>query len=664
MARRSSNKPLYLLIAVLFLITAGFQARRTVEVLDVLIHPDDRAQAGIALFQPWPTVVFVAPEAAAGGLRRGDRVLSLEGKPLVGLKDLSRVVKQRRPGQVLRLEIQRPDGSRALVQYPLPRLLRDSSEVVRWVYYLLLAVFMPYASILLGFWVVIVRPRDRLAWILLLLLGASSQLDFGYADRRAWEDWIRVPAIVFQQLLAPAWAVAMMLFGIYFPKRWSLDQRFPYLRWFFVAGLGVFAVLGAAAHTVLSESGALLARLQEINDGTARLRLGISLPAIGLFFAALHWKRATTHDADERRRLRIMIAGSTASLTPLFLLVLYYIFGGAGIREEVFLLAALPLVLFPITMAYVILVHRALDVRLAVRQSLQYALARGGMIVILGCAVFAVILYVTHVATEPGVRRVRVMGAVAQGFAVLLLLQYAARQHVVRWIDRRFFREAVEAETVLAELGENVRSIVEPQSLLETVARKIADSLHVTRVAIVLRGNGRFAPAHALGFDAWPDVGFSPDSGTIGRLGAHRRPLRVYLEAEDTWVWREDVSSAERAALEQLHAELLLPLPAKEKLEGFISLGPKKSEEAYSGSDVHLLQSVAAQTGLALENSRLAAEVAQQAALRERFNRELEIAREVQEKLFPQSKPEVPGVDFDGTCRPARLVGGDYFDFI
>ena len=51
-------------------------------------------------------------------------------------------------------------------------------------------------------------------------------------------------------------------------------------------------------------------------------------------------------------------------------------------------------------------------------------------------------------------------------------------------------------------------------------------------------------------------------------------------------------------------------------------------------------------------------------AQRERLNRELEIAREVQEHLFPQRLPAVPGLDYCGRCRPAREVGGDYYDFL
>src|SRR5262249_42391510 len=134
---------------------------------------------------------------------------------------------------------------------------------------------------------------------------------------------------------------------------------------------------------------------------------------------------------------------------------------------------------------------------------------------------------------------------------------------------------------------------------------------------------------------------------------------------KDSWLYHEeDVDDREREKLAKLGSELLLPLAVRDKLLGFISLGPKKSEEPYTGSDVRLLKSVAAQTGLALENADLMREIADEVAHRERLNREVEIAREVQERLFPQKLPGVEGLDYAGHCRPALGVGGDYYDFL
>jgi membrane protease YdiL (CAAX protease family) len=49
---------------------------------------------------------------------------------------------------------------------------------------------------------------------------------------------------------------------------------------------------------------------------------------------------------------------------------------------------------------------------------------------------------------------------------------------------------------------------------------------------------------------------------------------------------------------------------------------------------------------------------------RERMQKELEIARNVQIGLLPKTNPEIQGFDISGTCLPAKEVGGDYFDFV
>src|SRR6266446_1117003 len=49
---------------------------------------------------------------------------------------------------------------------------------------------------------------------------------------------------------------------------------------------------------------------------------------------------------------------------------------------------------------------------------------------------------------------------------------------------------------------------------------------------------------------------------------------------------------------------------------------------------------------------------------RQRLENEISIAREVQNQLFPQRMPSVPGVEIEAICKAARTVSGDYYDFI
>lgn len=58
------------------------------------------------------------------------------------------------------------------------------------------------------------------------------------------------------------------------------------------------------------------------------------------------------------------------------------------------------------------------------------------------------------------------------------------------------------------------------------------------------------------------------------------------------------------------------------------------------------------------------AELIEEQRERQRLEHEVEIAREVQRRLFPQVLPSVPGLELGAICQPARVVSGDYYDFL
>ncbi|MFA5296321.1 MAG: SpoIIE family protein phosphatase [Methanoregulaceae archaeon] len=57
-------------------------------------------------------------------------------------------------------------------------------------------------------------------------------------------------------------------------------------------------------------------------------------------------------------------------------------------------------------------------------------------------------------------------------------------------------------------------------------------------------------------------------------------------------------------------------------------------------------------------------ELIQTTAEKERIEKELEIARGIQQSFLPESAPEIPGIDIAGMTLPAREVGGDFYDYI
>src|SRR3954453_7952199 len=64
------------------------------------------------------------------------------------------------------------------------------------------------------------------------------------------------------------------------------------------------------------------------------------------------------------------------------------------------------------------------------------------------------------------------------------------------------------------------------------------------------------------------------------------------------------------------------------------------------------------------DNNRLLATIRKQAEPGRRRKSELEIAANVQQKLFPRKMRRLEPLDYAGHCMPAREVGGDYYDFL
>ncbi|HEV2914967.1 MAG TPA: SpoIIE family protein phosphatase [Pyrinomonadaceae bacterium] len=663
----------YVPLLALFVIAVVYQTRYTMDALREDFRAHEIVRQPFAMEELEPIITRLRPEAEEAGLRKGDRVLAVGDRPLTGAAVFDQLAAGARPGDSLSVVVRRagaetttppPTEQRVTIRWAAARA--SAPTISEWLPFVLIFEVMPVFCLLLGFWVVAARPRDPLAWLLLGLMLSFGQLR--NVPMGHWQWWLRDAMVVYHIVCISAWSLWMLLFGIYFPERLPLDRRWPWAKWVLIVPLLFILVVNIILELGSMENIATVAPLARVVIRFQGILFAVILAGICSFFVSLSlkaWNPATSPDA--RRRLRLMLFGTAASLTPMLFLVVIGRMRGTGPTQSAPAWISIPvmllLFLFPLTLAYVIVVQRALDVRVVIRQGMRYALARNSVRVmqVLGSAV--IIFIAAFQVASSATNRPQKIIVIALGVALVFLLG-GIMQRLSHWIDRRFFREAYNAELILSDLSEKVRTMVETEPLLETVARRISESLHVRRVALLLQTDGAYLPAHALGYDAPPVVSFPEKSVTVHQLRRVNEPVLVYSDDSDSWVHKTPGMDKERAMLEELETQLLLPLTVKEKLPGFISLGPKRSEEPYSGTDLRLLQSVATQTGLALENSQLTAAIASEVAQRERLNREVEIAREVQERLFPQEFPAVAGLDYCGACRPAHGVGGDYYDFL
>jgi len=669
--RLPAQRPVYHYVALagLLAVAGAYHALVARDILREILYPSSIYAPPFEV-SPATAIINDAGSGANAGLRKGDILLAVDGMPFTGTYVFDEAVANPPADHTLTVIVRSSgagsaSGERTL-RVPLQNLRQHESDII---FRLIVNVAMPLFCLTLGFWVAAVRPRDRVAWLLLgLMLGFPHLLDF---PTGAWGPGVRDAMRAYHLLAGNFWPIAMLLFGLYFPEPFpGRGKRFlGKMKWVVIVPIALYSLVNAALKTIQVEDYRAVEWLGEHWKPFETFSTMLTFVAIGGCFVLIFVKGSLSVSPDARRRLRLLYFGSCISLIPALVALLLSMIAKKEIVNLLpkwlfFTIILLLLFVFPLTLAYTIVVQRAMDVRVVVRQGLQYALARSGVRALQFILMVVVVVTATLLASDPRMRLPRKLEAVALGMAAVLWMKRGADRLRV-WTDRRFFRDAYNAEQILSELGDKVRTMVETQPLLATVSQRIADSLHVPRVAALIDGSGPYRPAYALGYAEPPEVSFAESTATVRQLVESQEPTRVYPDDPDSWLYhRPGVTDEERGQLERLGAELLLPLSIQDHLLGFISLAQKRSEEPYSGSDLRLLKSVAMQTGLALENSRLAATVAREVAQRERLNREVEIAREVQQRLFPQKLPPVAGLDYAGACRPALGVGGDYYDFL
>jgi sigma-B regulation protein RsbU (phosphoserine phosphatase) len=192
----------------------------------------------------------------------------------------------------------------------------------------------------------------------------------------------------------------------------------------------------------------------------------------------------------------------------------------------------------------------------------------------------------------------------------------------------------------LYDVGLAVASTLDLDRLSEEILLRAVSLLDARRGALYILEDGRYRLDRTFGGEAAPWL-----------LGADSE-LRRFLT---------DGGEAPAHLLPGARYLLGVPIEVESGPRGLISVGDKESRRGvgpFLTSDRRTLSLFANQAALALENARLHL----QALEKERLEREMHLAAQIQRQILPKGAPAVPGFELMGWYRPARQVGGDYYD--
>lgn len=223
-------------------------------------------------------------------------------------------------------------------------------------------------------------------------------------------------------------------------------------------------------------------------------------------------------------------------------------------------------------------------------------------------------------------------------------------EHVFAHSDQ----EAQRISRVIFEYAALIGKEQDTDLLLRLIAGMARDLLAADRCTIWLVDHpaGEIWTKVAHGMD---EVRLPLGQGLVGACMAQNAAILV----EDAHQDSRFNTTVDKATGYVTKSVLCIPLHSTEgKVMGAFQALNKP--EGFSEDDAQLLGLAASYSASAIEAQRLR-KVAEEARI---FYRELGIAHDVQEKLLPLNPPKVDGLDCAAYCRPATLVGGDYFDFL
>ena len=384
------------------------------------------------------------------------------------------------------------------------------------------------------------------------------------------------------QTFARLWVVALsfvislnILVALTYPHEARVVSRYPQAKWLLLLP-GLFVCIWGQ-WWLFSESDpwayVLSWRIAYLLNGLALLA------AWALMVYRGFWSRSPF----VRQQGRVILASALLGFAPI---LIFFLTGSLGISIK-WLVPELyipPVVLYPLTIGYLIIRRQLMDMNVALRRGLAY-------VVLVGLLFGALALIVTGLST--------VIDTANPFFLALLIVVITVifaplRDGLQRELDRLVFRKPVHLNELLREYSRELKTAVTTTQVQDILLKYIHDGLPNTAPQLFLP-NGE-TRSYANGNGSLIEM----DSPFIQAL----RLQSGVLDLAEERIWPEDLQ-AHQQTVRDMKAAVLVPMATEQSLLGWLALSPKADQQSFSQGELAYLGDLADQSLIGLERANV-----------------------------------------------------------
>jgi serine phosphatase RsbU (regulator of sigma subunit)/pSer/pThr/pTyr-binding forkhead associated (FHA) protein len=210
---------------------------------------------------------------------------------------------------------------------------------------------------------------------------------------------------------------------------------------------------------------------------------------------------------------------------------------------------------------------------------------------------------------------------------------------------------------LISKVGVTLLASATLDETLRQVALLVFDAVPAERCLIMLRDpeSGELKIRAAEMSDRRPEVGEVRVGRTIVEEVVNQGRSVLTSDAQHDPRFRSST-----VTFQGIRSVLAVPLGVGDRIFGMIYADSPLATSRFTEDHLKVLTTLGSVAAIRVENTRLLEEHLEQ----ERFERELQLAREIQQRFQPTAPPAVPGYELQGISFPSYQIGGDYYDFI